>query len=292
MAPPGANYVYYMNMNDSTEFMTVENANRSRPPRAIKWILEGPVAVMVTSNMGRPGGACSHTIFDKQGHMTRFQFQDHANARTQEESLLSFICTCMHPGSDKMERQLKLFICSYGMGPPTGRNDLDFNVKHVNTKGTFNVRTSNDPSDYAREFGSSITIHTPHSTKTTHKIYLSYIAGPNTSEPCGAWDARGCQFDQNQIPKLDTVFRTISKPAYYDYELFKRMLSTALVASLKKMASLEYKRVIMAAPSTGLYAGRWKDKIQFEFHKICRDALSTMHSSNGYTFDEVLVPRF
>jgi hypothetical protein len=88
------------------------------------------------------------------------------------------------------------------------------------------------------------------------------------------------------------MFRTISKPAKHDYVVFRQMILEAIVASLKKMAFLQYARVIMAAPSADLYAGIWKKFVQDEYHSICYEALRIVYKNSPYRFSQVIMPRF
>jgi hypothetical protein len=288
MKVPGANRVHVMNMNDSTQFINVRNSKKTHP-LGIQWILEGPVAVMVASNLGRPGGKCSQTMYNCNLKREQFVYEHHPDATTQEESILSFVHENTPHNSSEFEDQLSSLSCIYGMKSPTGNPQSDFDVRNGNGS-CFNVRTSEDPGDYAREFGHDITILSPYS-HTTHKIYMSYIAGPNAKGcPKTGWGARLPITKEHGIKKLDTVFRTISRPACEKNSTFKTMLLAAIVSSLKSMAEQGHKRVIMAAPSSGLYAGKWGPRIQKEYHGMCMIALKTMHSSNGYTFNEVLVP--
>ena len=82
--------IEYMYLKDPSSFITVKNfKNRNSPHKslAMEWIYQKQVGVMIASNLGRPGGACSQVT----RHNKVFTFQEHATAHTQEESVLTFI---------------------------------------------------------------------------------------------------------------------------------------------------------------------------------------------------------
>jgi hypothetical protein len=285
--------IYVMDMKNIDEFITTRNANRmvhgTGNTLAIKWILEGPVGVMIASNMGRPGGACSKMETNPLTGQIKFKFQELPNASTQEESVLTCINHFVN-SKTKIEKQLSYFMERYGMKPATGNPATDFLIKRKDGS-KFDVRWCTTPSEYAREFGSSIPIYNPMIGVDTHDIYLSFIAGPNAATPSnGNLRARAARTDPSGRIELDTVFRTISIPAHDDYMLFKKMISAALVGSLNKMADLRLERVIFAAPSAGIYAGIFQEQIQREYYELCVDALH--HVRRGYIFNEVIIPHF
>jgi hypothetical protein len=289
--------IHTMDMNNPDEFITVRNVDRmsigiSRPcdTLAIKWILEGPVGVMIASNMGRPGGACSQMEFNPYTGQLQFKFHPHPHASTQEESVLTCLRLLVKPKTYKIERQLSYFMERYGMKPATGNATTDFLIKR-NDGSKFDVRSCTTPSEYAREFGSRIPIYSPNIGVDTHDIYLSFIAGPNAITPSpGDLRARVARTGKDGIKMLDTTFRTMSFPAHDDYILFKEMISAALVCSLNKMADLGLDRVIFACPSAGLYAGRFKKSIREDYYQLCIDALHRVRSH--YIFNEVIIPDF
>ena len=231
--------IHIMNMKKSDEF--INGAASARSSLALQWIEEGPVGVMIASNLGRPGGACSVMKWDQTRHKAYHAFQEYANASTREESALTYI----HSLTDRPQipKQLDRFRNRFGMKPPTDTGK-DFLVNKVTLDGgtaldrygnvaTFNVRNSDNPGDYDREFGSTIYI-------ATHQIYISFVAGPNASNPPKTlWTSRADRIDD--IAMLDMVFRTISYAALHDYRFFRNMILAALVASLRKIARLEYR---------------------------------------------------
>jgi len=289
--------VFFMNLNDPSSFITVNNI-RNRNTRnqslAMEWIYRKNVGVMIASNMGRPGGACSQVT-----RATReFEFQEHPNATTQEESVLTFIHRIVKKRgqTNYLDAQLHVLSRMYSMKLPLGKRphdpyhdpDHDFMVK-VDAGRSFNVRDSANPDDYDREFGSVIKIADGHHT---NKIYISYIAGPNAMIPRNScYDAREVRQTEPFL-KFDTMFRTISKPAIASYGVFRSMIVTALVASLRKMLQLGYEYAIMASPSSGIYAGHYKKKIQAEYHEVCIKALNETYFGTHLRFKGVIVPKY
>jgi hypothetical protein len=291
----GTTKIFQMDMNKKDEFITVGNIKHIRSDRAslaMQWIYSRPVAVMIASNMGRPGGACS-----QKSQASRFFFQRHEDAKTQEESVLTFIHDIASKQTpNQLTQQLEYLVSKFGMNPPTGDDDTDFLVRQPDNS-LFNVRTSTDEVQYQREFGSRIYIENrdPRHHRD-HKIYLSFISGPNAHLPDGPnvyeqLKARPAK-TMRGVKQLDTVFRTISKPAADDYELFKGMVMQALFGSIKKISCLEYKHVIFAAPSSGLYAGRWVSRIQREYYDICYSVLHHLYMTTTFRFDAVIIPKF
>ena len=283
--------IFFMDLQNPDSFITINNAgNRGsqRQSRAMEWVYTERVGVVIASNIGRPGGACT-----QENSMSGFFFQQHPDARTQEESVLTFIRSIVTKYNHKnyLDKQLGVLSNLFGMRFPTGNHRTDFMVNDRQKHTQFNVRTSCEPLDYDREFGSSISVTDPIS-KVNHNIYLSFIAGPNASTPpYDNWTARRGKI-KNGVLKFDTMFRTISQPARRDYGLFKRMILSALMASFLKMSSLQLKRVIMAAPSSGIYAGEYRQTIQAEYHWLCIEALETVYKSTQHRFSDVIIPMF
>jgi hypothetical protein len=285
--------IKYMDLNDPSSFITVNNVqNRKTSNRslAMEWIYEKKVGVMIASNLGRPGGACSQVTRNNV-----FTFQEHADVRTQEESVL----TCIHQMIDKrgrrnyLDAQLSFIFQMFGMHTPNG-NPTDFIVEDRVKNRSFNVRDSADPNDYSREIGSSITIVDKLAINgpVTNNIYLSFIAGPNASAPRGGvWDARKSH-QGGEFLQFDTMFRTISKPALDHYHVFRSMIKAALIASLHKMLQIGYKYAIMASPSSGIYAGAHKGSIQHEYHDVCIQALEDTYMMTPHRFTAVIVPKY
>ena len=292
--------IYFMDLKDSSSFITVkniENRNKWNQSLAMEWIYSKKVGVMIASNLGRPGGACSQlTLTNKE-----FEFQEHPNASTQEESVLTFIHRIVKKKGriNYLDAQLDVLTKMFGMDLPAGDSSKDFIVKG-NNGHLFNVRDSANPDDYDREFGSVINIV---DRQRTNKIYISYVAGPNVMMPSnGKLDARrvkqGPGNDGNLFFKLDTMFRTISEPAMESYHLFRSMIVRALVASLSKMLQIDYKYAIMASPSSGIYAGIHKHRIQAEYHEVCIQALNETYfgthvrSGTNNRFRAVIIPKY
>ena len=287
----GSTCIYFMDAHDPDSFITIGNAkNRFSYNRslAMEWIYTKRVGVMIASNLGRPGGACSQiTVHNK------FEFIPHPLAKTQEESVLTFIHSIVPQRGQThyLEKQLKFILSVFGMDIPTGDRKTDFIVKNKINGRQFDVRRSNNPNDYDREIGSTIIVEDS-DTNLQHKIYISFIAGPNASSPRNNdWTPR-CAIKRGRFLQFDTMFRTISMPATADYDLFREMTLVALVSSLKKMAVLDYKYVIMASPSSGIYAGWHKSKVQQEYHKLCMQALQIVYSSTSHRFDGVIIPKY
>ena len=291
--------LHIMDMQNSDEFI---NASASMGSSlGLRWINEGPVAVMIASNFGRPGGECSVMKWSDREKKRYFTFQPHASSATQEESVLTYI----HSLTDRTEipKILNRFRLRYGMGNAT-ESMQDYLVKKVelnggcqNQPGTFNVRTSGNASDYAREFGDKVRIIPPigrSRVAVPHQIYLSFVTGPNASAPPAGgarWTSRLPRVSGHITP-LDTKFRTISYAALDDYGVFRKMIMAALVASLSTMACQQYHRVIIAPISTGVYAGHWKDRVRLDFYTICLEALGHTYKKNLFRFQDVLIPRF
>jgi hypothetical protein len=128
--------------------------------------------------------------------------------------------------------------------------------------------------------------------RKNHDIYLSFIAGPNASTPLGGdWKPRAADRSKYFL-QFDTMFRTISKAAITQYQTFKLMISSTLIASLKAMVKTGKKYVIMTACSTGIYSGIHKKRIQAEFHTLCMDALNTVYRTTPHRFTAVLIPKY
>jgi hypothetical protein len=289
--------VYKMNMNRHEQFIKTGNYGRGgkTDSLAIEWIctLNGvsktpgktsKVGVMIASNMGRPGGACYR---QDSGNPKFCNMED---ASTQEESVLSFI--------HKRAKDTRILLANleqlhkrYGMSDPSG-DDEDFFVQRTplqmqqaNDKSpTFNVRTSKTVADYAREFGFDINVNSL-DTRYQHDVYLSFVAAPNAQSPGGDLKPR-------KRTSPDTVFRTYSMAAAGDQFLFTDMVKAALIASLRGMAAEKCTHVIMAAPGSGLYAGRWKNDIQTNYYELCRNALVAVYNSDRIVFDAVIIPDF
>ena len=186
-----------------------------------------------------------------------------------------------------LDAQLNVLTTMFGMEVPTGNGFHDFSVKRENDS-SFNVRNSDNIDDYDREFGSVINIV---DMQKEHSIYISYISGPNVMGPKNNdWRARQAHHGDGRFLKLDTTFRTISIPARNDYDLFRSMIVKALVASLRKMLQLGYKYAIMASPSSGIYAGHYKKRIQAEYHHVCLQALTETYVTERDRFEAVIVP--
>jgi hypothetical protein len=298
--------IHIMDLTDKNQFIRIGNVGNRHSQRslAMKWIYDGPVGVMIASNMGRPGGSCSQPKPNEE-----FSFQQHPDATTQEESVLTFFHSLVAPARSNvnyLDQQMRYLFSTYGMKPPKGDKKTDFLINRTDGT-TFNVRSSRDPRDYAREFGSTIKIQDPNKHYPPHVVYLSFVAGPNVTDPLklppkdtvhlevpwlsDPWQARKTEKHKG-VKQLDTQFRTISGPAYDDYQIFKLMTSAALVASLSKMAYLGYQRVIMAAPGSGLYAGRWKEQIQKGYYELCLNALRETYTTTPHRFVEVIVPKY
>ena len=281
--------IHYMDLNDPSSFIAVNNiANRRcyNESLAMEWIYQKNVGVMIASNLGRPGGACSQVTANNT-----FEFAQHPNAKTQEESVLTFIHRIVEKNGkiNYLETQLALLCRKFGMDLPIGHSPNDFIVKGVD-RSSFNVRTSSNPDDYNREFGSKINV-VDYLGSNTNAIYISYVAGPNASYPRhGGWRPRGCEPNHSRLLKFDTMFRTISKPAMRDYELFRSMLLSALTASLVKMLELNLGYAIMASPSSGIYAGVHQTTIQKHYHDVCIEALKLAYKKHSNRFIAVMVP--
>ena len=180
--------IFFKDLNDPSSFITVnniQNRNKNNRSLAMEWIYQNKVGVMIASNLGRPGGACSQ--------VTRitgvFEFQEHPNATTQEESVLSFIHRIVKKRGpiNYLDAQLNVLTSKYSMGLPRGKSFHHFSVK-ADAGCSFNVHDSAIPDHYDREFGSVIDILDGNKTNT---IYISYIAGPNAMIPDnGNLDAR------------------------------------------------------------------------------------------------------
>ncbi|KAJ1463875.1 hypothetical protein T484DRAFT_1758513 [Baffinella frigidus] len=186
-----------MDMNDRSQFMPTKNYGRGGDTRSdgIEWITATPdpinghnfkVGVMIASNMGRPGGSCYRPITNSYA-----QFIPIPAAPTQEESVLSFIQMRARDKTSILNglNELQLYAMSYPIG-----DDSDFNVARTpsqikassNGEPNFNVNTSDNAADYAREFGFDVTVDgiaTRKSRSSCHNIYLSFVAGPNASDP-------------------------------------------------------------------------------------------------------------
>ena len=88
------------------------------------------------------------------------------------------------------------------------------------------------------------------------------------------------------------MFRTISKPAMRNYDLFKSMIITTRVASLLKMLHIGYEYAIMASPSSGIYADLHQSEIQKEYHEVCLEALKNTYTHTKNRFKEVIIPKY
>ena len=290
IAPTAVNYV---NMNNKLSFITLENVHHvgRQSSKAMRWIREGNVGVMIASNLGRPGGACSQT--DENGD---FKFEYHACASTQEESALTYIHSIVPNTPDGSPNCLELLLNSlmleYGMEPAEGDIDEDFLVIR-NDKTRFNVRESHNVAEYSREIGSMVQI-ADQSSDGCHDIYLSFVSGPNASSkpPNFPFGARPATKGLDGRLQLDTVNRTISRLANENYHVFAHMIVISLVASLSRMAHHGVPRVVFAAPSSGLYAGPHEARVKSEYHTLCEKAMCWVYSMTTHRFTNVLIPRW
>jgi hypothetical protein len=209
--------ITFINLNDQNDRINIPNinegcSNRNRPKHALEWILSERVGVMIASNMGRPGGACSHSQRNPYTQQIEFKFQEHAMANTQEESALTCIRSLVRrsrQGQD-FDKPMGSLFDKYKMRPGRGTPD-DFLVKgNNNTK--FNIQTESNVSNYSREFGFNVPIFNPNVKRNTHDIYLSFISGPNASST-RSYKPRAARTGADGMMDLDTTFRTISIPA-------------------------------------------------------------------------------
>jgi hypothetical protein len=196
--------------------------------------------------------------------------------------------------------ELQLYAMSYPVG-----DDSDFNVartpRQLDLSGSrepnFNVRTSVDPNDYAREFGFDVSVNgisSPQNPSPYHDIYVSFVAGPNASDPVPGAINRGLSLQprKNQRGQVDTLFRTFSPAAMDDISVFRSMVMAALVSGLFGMFENGCTRVIMASPGSGLYAGPWRRAIQAGYYEMCRKALFEAWEQHGVIFETVIIPEF
>ena len=249
--------------DSSSEFIKVGATGR-----AVQWLQDeaGPVGVMIAGNFGRPGGACMDS---------NNQFEFHSHARTQEESALSFIATLDPSNLHTIARELSAGVGSrYRMQPPEGTSD-DFAVLDANDE-LVDIQTAG-PDMYRKQYGFWV----------EPDVYLSFVAGPNAKHPGGAWPSPRPAYQG----KLDTVYRTASRPAMESYDAFKQMVRNAIWSSLVAMREQGLERAIIAPLSCGIYGGEHKDRLRSEYYQLSIDVLGEVELSHG-AFKEVLVPEY
>ena len=243
--------------------------------KALEWLegRSGPTTgVIIAGNYGRPGGGC----IDVDGN-----FVDCTGVDTQEESVLSFFAAKSETIKKTIVTNLTTgTIGTYRMGLPKGEQ-TDFDVRDGtdhNGGELVNIQTAGEEL-YRREYGFVL-------SGAAINIYLSFVSGPNTSPQDDPWP------DPRSSRKLDTMYRCASLKASAKYHVFRRMVYTALWASLNKMLDLKLNRVIIAAISCGIYADkqRYRSQIRREYPDLCREVIASLYERHNHRFTEVLIP--
>ena len=264
-----------------------EFVRRGATGMAVEWLTMASglvTGVMIAGNYGRPGGKC----IDDLGN---FLFM--LDADTQEESALSFIAN-NGPNilAQIVEKLTRGGIAKYRMTPPKGK-ETDFEVLDGTDEDggkVVNIQTAGHEL-YRREFGFHLTGYQALGPQQIQGVYLSFVSGPNTAPQDHPWpDPRGGD-------TLDSMYRCASLKASARYHVFRRMVRTALRASLRAMLDKGVDRVIIAAISCGIYADkeRYRSKIRREYPELCREVIRALYKEQvamkkTHRFSEVMIP--
>jgi len=120
-------------------------------------------------------------------------------------------------------------------------------------------------------------------------------AGPNASHPRGnLWNTMSKHRHRHSgtTRSVHKIRYDVSRPAINDYHVFRCMIVTALISSLHSMLNLGYEYAIMASPSSGIYAGHHKQRIQSEYHHVCIQALNDTYMMIPHRFIAVIIPKY
>lgn len=109
----------------------------------------------------------------------------------------------------------------------------------------------------------------------TFDANLVFVAGPNASTPI-------------QNKSEGSTARTANIKAKTEYNFFKEGIKVALKTAFDKLNENDIKIAIVAGISTGIYAGKHKDKISKDFIRLVQDVLEQNKST--YKFDYVVLP--
>ena len=290
---PSAKARFIMIPMTSTAFLTRANIKPDGTPSntVTKIVLDAlkpndkRVGIMVAGNIMRPGGACIPPDFGK--------FKDMPNAKTQEESVFSLLEALIkkkhHTESLVDDKYLGQFKHLY-VGNPIGTSEDNMIRRFTdkNQQGKINIKTTEDPKMYKREFGFMV-LNEP--TKSDQPgIYVSVTAGPNANKTwrTNAHHRRGMT-DRNGNMLADTCFRSYSLKAARNYQSFANMIYCSLVSSLTGMANANVKIAICALVGCGIYAGPWKEQINKDIVRLTKLAAIAVMQVTRHTFDSVLI---
>ena len=269
-----------------TEYFPLDSTNSDefilvgKRGKAVNWLNRDNAdkcGVMIAGNFGRPGGAC----IDKNG-----RWKDHTRSKTHEESVLSFFAN----DNETIQTQIVKTLTEgtignqYRMALPRG-DQRDFMVCDGTDEhggNWVNIQTAGDEL-YRREYGFDI-VGYKSEQGNDKAIYLSFIAGPNAATQEHPWP------DPRQSDTLDSMYRCASLKASAKYHVFKRMVGTALRASLEKMIEKKLDRVIIAGLSCGIYADEftYRPKIRREYPELCREVIAALYLEHTHRFTHVL----
>ena len=224
-----------------------------------KKIMNNNSGIVVASNYGRPGGACIQ--FSDQNNV---YFERHPQAKTQEESLLSFITQGNLGLENKFMQQFRPLFKEYSMDriPNDLPSEFWFLVYPFGKKkGAVDIRTRDNVlkrSLYKREFGIDF-----------YGKYYSFVCAPNASQ-------RNLTNDQivSTIPKdekslkLHTMQRTAVNTDYFTYDDYKGGVENAIAAALSAIDAHQKKYVYIPPLGCGVYAGIFVDKIKRDIRDI------------------------